>query len=125
MRYAALILPLLLIAVAYGLDLAKILGAHPWWSRDVVLYGALGGGSLAGGVLWLSARPAAWALGFWALAGGGVSVATWGKTQFVASYAEDALAGQLWFFGWIAACLFAVAAATMTGAALARVRLSR
>jgi hypothetical protein len=29
--------------------------------------------------------------------------------RFAASYAEDTLAGQMWFFGWIATALFAAA----------------
>jgi len=37
-------------------------------------------------------------------------VAKYGQTQFAASFAEDAFAGQLWFFGWHATA----AAASLT-----------
>ena len=35
--------------------------------------------------------------------------ATWGKAAFAASYAENGFAGQIWYFGWIAAAAGATA----------------
>ncbi len=75
------------------------LGAHPWWALTVALIGAPIG--LVFGVLLarLALVPSVvLALVALALAYG---VAYYGKTQFAASYAEDAFAGKLWYFGWI------------------------
>lgn len=102
-----------LMAALIAFDVARPLGAHPWWSQQTLLIGAPVGllfATLAG--LRLNALPvlALSAIGL-ALAFG---VAKYGQLQFAASYAEDQLAGQLWHFGWIATGLFA--AATFTAA---------
>jgi len=34
--------------------------------------------------------------------------------RFAASYAENAFAGQMWFFGWHAVCIFAMATIVTT-----------
>ncbi len=110
MRISATALTAVVFGLAYVMDLLKPLGAHPWWSQDVILYGAVPGVVLALAVQWLTARPVAPGVTFGIAASLSFGIATWGKTRFAASYAEDALAGQAWFFGWIATVLFAAAA---------------
>lgn len=75
-------------------------GAHPWWARQTGIIGGVGGA-----VLWLALRragvsPAAQltvaALALLASA----AAAYFGKQVFAASYAENALAGRFWYFGW-------------------------
>lgn len=88
------------------------LGAHPWWAARI---GYIGSG--LGLAVWLglrigglSGRATLLAATAGLLA---AAVLTWfGKTRFAASFAEDALAGRLWFFGSIAvmAAAFAVLA---------------
>ena len=78
------------------------LGAHPWWGFKVAYIGVPIGAVLFGLQL-------VWRAGYVAKAG---LYATFlclaayltyrGKIQFAASYAEDAAAGQMWIFGWIA-----------------------
>ncbi len=48
-----------------------------------------------------------------------LAAATWGKAEFAASFAEDALAGRFWFFGWIGTAAGATALlAALTSLAL-------
>ncbi len=101
----ALIAALIVIGFAL-LGGTKTLGAHPFWSLNVALIGAPIGGLLALG-LFVMTR---W---YWGplvcsviLAAVAYGVAHFGKLRFAASYAEDAFAGQMWFFGWIATALF-------------------
>lgn len=98
--FAGVIIAGLLLAFAY-MGGAASLGAHPWWAFKV---GYLGVG--AGAVLYLvlrAVRLPGWSglLGFGILLLGAIWVTATGKTRFAASYAEDAFAGQMWFFGWI------------------------
>ncbi|WP_461406157.1 hypothetical protein [Falsiruegeria mediterranea] len=104
------VLLLLLAGVATALDLPKMLGAHPWWSVKVIWIGlTIGLGIFAiGAALKLSGRVTS--VGFTVLTIASYAVATLGKTRFAASYAEDAIAGQMWYFGWIATCAFTAAA---------------
>ena len=102
MRYgtafiAAIALPLLL--AQSGLFVR--LGAHPWWAVQVALIGAPIGAVLAL-LPWLNGRRFLIGLGVLVVAG---AVAAYGKTQFAASFAEDAFAGRLWYFGWIGVAL--------------------
>ena len=95
-----LILGLFCAAIPVGLfiyiDGAALFGAHPWWSQSSVLIGAVIGLGLA-----LVTRGRGFAIFAFALLL--ASLATWfGKTQFAASFAEDVMAGRLWYFGWIA-----------------------
>ena len=96
----------LVLAASY-LELFLLLGAHPWWCNSVALIGS-SIGAFAG---FIGRRLAM--TGF--LPGLLASVLTvvafrassFGKTHFAASFAEDMLAGQLWYFGWIATAAFA------------------
>lgn len=113
-----IILPIVLTAIVMSgliaLDIARPLGAHPWWSQKTLMIGAPMG-VIAGALLGYLIGPARalfLALGLLVLA---FATAKYGQTQFAASYAEDALAGKLWYFGWIgtgatlAATLFSAA----------------
>ncbi|MBO9450857.1 hypothetical protein J7426_11345 [Tropicibacter sp. R16_0] len=104
------VLLLLLAGGATALDLPKMLGAHPWWSVKVIWIGLIIGlvGFAVGAGLKLSGRVASG--GFTVLAIASYAVAAVGKTRFAASFAEDAVAGQMWYFGWIATCAFTAAA---------------
>lgn len=89
---------------AYLWGLTQLFGAHPFWAGNVLLIGAP-----IGLILGLTLARTPYAVSLITL-----SVATllsiaatyWGKSTFAASYAEDALAGQFWYFGWIAICAF-------------------
>ena len=79
---------------------AEALGAHPWWAARTGLVGApigLGLFALARAVGLAPGRIAVLALVGFSLA---LASAVLGKQRFVASLAEDALAGRFWFFGW-------------------------
>ncbi len=99
------ILPLALtaaaLAAAYFLDLPKTFGAHPWWSQKVVLIGGGAGLAVAFVLNFLPIKAVIRVALFAGLAVFAYALATYGKTQFAASYAEDAFAGALWYFGWI------------------------
>ncbi|WP_130403112.1 hypothetical protein [Thalassococcus sp. S3] len=110
MRYA---LPIALVMLVFGLahafGLTGLLGAHPFWAGQVLWVGAPLGVVLAF-ALWitpLSALVRTISLGVLTLCA--MALAHLGKTRFVASYAEDVLAGQIWYLGWIATCVFAAA----------------
>jgi hypothetical protein len=93
----------------------EALGAHGYWAAKAGYVGAALG--LAGAVGLAGLQVAGWArLGLAALVLGGAGAsAHFGKLAFVGSYAEDQLAGKLWFFGWFGV----TAGIVMTVAALA------
>jgi hypothetical protein len=105
----ALATTLVLAALAYMLDLPRLGGAHPWWSQKVILIGLLPGLAIAAALSLTGLRKPG-RVGLVAV-GTAVAVAITivGKTRFAASYAEDALAGQMWYFGWIATCALCTA----------------
>jgi hypothetical protein len=90
---------------AYFWNLTQALGAHPFWAEKVLFIGAPIGlivgltFSRIPYVVSIAVLLAATIISF--------GVAHWGKTQFAASYAEDAFAGQMWYFGWFAVCITA------------------
>lgn len=113
----------LLMAALIALDIARPLGAHPWWSQKTLLIGAPIGlilAILAG----LKLRPVPLAITCAIATALAFATAKYGQTQFAASYAEDALAGKLWYVGWIATGVCSAATLTAMGAALTR-RLGR
>jgi hypothetical protein len=88
------------LAAASMAGLPETLGAHPWWAEQSGIVGGIGGA-----VLWLVLRRAG--LSFSALVVLAVSAllasaaaAHFGKQVFAASFAENALAGRFWYFGW-------------------------
>lgn len=98
----------LVVVVAAGwLGIPGMLGAHPIWAMNVVWIGAPIGAVLslilAG---WLRPTPHAVLAG--ALLGLACFAAYSGKSAFAISFGEDALAGRLWFFGWIATSALSV-----------------
>lgn len=105
MTYIAVFaLPVIVALVATLADITPALGAHPWWGIKVIWIGLP-----IGLILAVSAWATGWGrrprlIGFGALTLAAFGLAHFGKTRFAASYAEDALAGQIWYFGWIATC---------------------
>jgi hypothetical protein len=92
----------LVVAAAAALGLFTAFGAHPWWAARVGWTGAGIGALLVLALHAVGVRPAGRTL----LAALALAEAAWiawtGKARFAASYAEDALAGRMWHFGWIA-----------------------
>ncbi|MDJ0824807.1 MAG: hypothetical protein QNJ16_04825 [Rhodobacter sp.] len=96
---ATVIVAAILPLAAAMLGVSQWLGAHPWWAGQTAWVGVAVG--LIIGLL--SVRRTRW----WRI-GVGVALivvsaiaAGYGKAQFAASFAEDAFAGRLWYFGWI------------------------
>jgi len=100
-HFPALIPAALLMALAAQTGVPQSLGAHPWWSMQVIVIGAPAGLLLAA-VAAFSGLAAGPRIALFALiAAGAFAAASWGKVEFAASYAENALAGRFWFLGWI------------------------
>lgn len=98
-------------AAFLGLSLA--LGAHPFWTTSIAVIGAP-----VGAVLGIVLRYGSWSGALPALVGGVLTAVAYGtahlgKTRFAASFAEDAVAGQMWYFGWIATAAFAALTLTL------------
>ena len=92
----------LVVILAANSGLTETLGAHPFWAISVAWIGVPIGLVLALtsktlGVAWLL-RVAFFLLCVVAA----YALAALGKERFAASYAEDRLAGQMWYFGWVA-----------------------
>lgn len=114
----ALIPAALLMAFAAMAGLPLALGAHPWWAAQVIWTGAPAGLLIALLAGW-AGLPGRLRIGLFAvLAAASFAAATWGRIEFAASYAEDALAGRFWFFGWIGT---AAAVAALLSALFAQV----
>ncbi len=110
MRYlTALLATVFCAALAYATNLPHLLGAHPWWSQSVILIGLPIGVILAGIFARTGVGHLTQLLITTGLAGLSFGIATWGKARFAASYAEDVLAGQMWYVGWIATCALTAA----------------
>ncbi len=103
---------LLVLAVIAGVMLAAhwmglwiALGAHPWWSGSATWFGI--GAGLIVAIFTYSLLPKSLkstmiqAATFLVLALVALGVSTYGKAEFVGSYAEDAFAGRLWYLGFI------------------------
>lgn len=98
----------MVIALAY-LGVPRMLGAHPFWAVKVAYIG-IGFGVVIAASFWV------WQGSWWAklavFAGlllASAALTGFGKMRFAASYAEDFLAGRLWYFGWIAVVGFGFA----------------
>ena len=98
-----------LMAMIGALGLASLAGAHPAWSGRVVFIGIPLGLLLA----WTARRTGigrlARLVGYLVMTVFFFGLAAFGKARFVASFAEDELAGTLWYFGWIATAAAATA----------------
>lgn len=114
-QFARITLPFIALlsaaALTYVTGLPQILGAHPWWADKVIVLGVPIGIGLATTAWALRISRPARLIGFSLLTLAAFGIAHSGKLRFAASYAEDMLAGQAWYFGWIATC--ALAAATL------------
>jgi len=94
------------LLAAHWLKVWPMLGGHPFWSASATYLG-LGIGAVVAlfSHLVLTKHPR-WTkllLGvFVALTITGITASTYGKIDFVASYAEDRLAGRIWYYGFIA-----------------------
>lgn len=94
----------LLLAISARLHLPEAFGAHPFWSGQILFVGGvigiLGASAFAvfGSGLRLLIPLALFDTVFFL----GALAAYFGRIEFANSYAENALAGQFWFFGWIA-----------------------
>ena len=95
------------LIVIYLTDQHIQLGAHPIWSDQVLLTGAIAGPILAFAFI---KAPLGLRIGlFGSLTILAAGIAYWGKQQFVASFADDAFAGQMWYFGWHGIFAFGIA----------------
>lgn len=104
------------IFAAYFAGIWPMLGGHPHWSQGVTYIGAAIGVVLFLGV-WLATEKLRWSGKYLAIAIVAVLVvafivSTMGKREFVGSYAENRMAGQIWYYGFTAfiAALFTSAA---------------
>ncbi|MCP4381643.1 MAG: hypothetical protein GY798_09555 [Hyphomicrobiales bacterium] len=79
-----------------------LLGAHPWWAVSVAWIGMPIGALFAAVVLWT--ERARWpATGIALLFGICAAIAAhFGVLEFIASHADNRLAGRVWYCGWIA-----------------------
>ena len=105
------------IAIAgYFSNATQTLGAHPFWADKTILLGTPIGLILG----YYSVRlPYARAIvGLVGLTVVTFAIAHTGKTRFAASFAEDAFAGTMWFFGWHAVVICAIAALFVAAANL-------
>ena len=104
-------LPLAAAILASATGVTQALGAHPWWGQKVIWIGLPTGLILAAIAHTLPIGRLIRVIGFALLSLAAIAVTYIGKTRFAASYAEDALAGQMWYLGWIGIC--ALSAATL------------
>lgn len=91
-----------ILAVATLTGATAALGAHPWWAVQTGLVGTAAGLALYATLRIIGAGPRHIGLGAaFALVVSSLG-AWWGKQAFVASFADSALAGRFWYFGWFA-----------------------
>ena len=115
---------LLFVAHLFGVWVA--LGGHPYWSASATYFGIGIGGAISLLALWLGRdKPslARWLVILFAVVAlVSLGVSTFGKREFVASYAEDRLAGSFWYFGFMAFVggVFATCAQFLAGAGFGR-----
>lgn len=98
---AATVAAAVLVGAGY-LGLSQALGAHPFWAVKVVWIG-IGIGAVLFGLsrFWAASARVKLPIAL-ALLAGSAGVTILGKARFAASYAEDFVAGRMWFLGWMA-----------------------
>ena len=101
---AGLIAALLAGLVLFLTGAPLALGAHPFWAVKVIAIGVPLGAVMF--VALFRLRKMSVLFGSGAMICVAYAVADIGKSRFGASYGDDAFAGQMWFFGWIAICAF-------------------
>ncbi len=100
----------IVVITAANYGVSKDLGAHPFWSVKVAWTGVP-----IGLVLAFLFRRRRWSvrIGLFSVllfvAGYAAHV---GRLRFAASFAEDQLAGQFWYLGWIGVAIFSTALTT-------------
>ena len=104
----------IVVITAANFGMSKLLGAHPFWSVKIAWIGVPLGLLLA-----LLVRRQPWVTRLVAFSAALVAsslAAHFGRLRFAASFADDRLAGQFWFYGWIgvAASVSAFTAALLT-----------
>ena len=114
----AALLPIILVPALHFAGIWIWAGAHPFWSLKGSLIGlAIGLVAFLIAAAFAPRHPSKLtivALGFVGSLIVAAIVALNGKADFVASYAESAFAGRLWFYGYIAAAAaFAASLATL------------
>ena len=98
-----------LVLVAGFLDLADYAGAHPSWSSGVIYIGVPAGIIMAALVKAAGIGRLARLVLYAVFLGLAIWATQAGKARFVESFAEDRLAGQMWYIGWIATAAFGTA----------------
>lgn len=111
---------IVVIAAHYGIP--KSLGAHPFWAIEIAWIGVPIGLVLAFALRALRWRWSTRVLTFLVLLTIAGTAAHQGRLAFAASFAENELAGQLWYTGWIAS---AASAAALLASILTPGRLTR
>ena len=95
----------LALLTAHWVKLWPMLGGHPFWSASATYLGIGTGAAIATISHLILSRYPRWDklhLGiFVSIAIIGITASTYGKIDFVASYAEDRLAGRIWYYGFI------------------------
>jgi hypothetical protein len=113
--FIALAILTAVVALASVAGLPESLGAHPWWAARSGVIGSLIGAAcvVCLRLIGLKTVPLFWIAAFGLALS--AAAAVFGKRAFAASFAESALAGRFWFFGWfgISACVVAVSAAVV------------
>ena len=101
-------------ATAHFIGVWPLLGGHPYWSASASMIGfAIGFAFALPTLIWLvkGRREALIYFAVYvAMAAIAIYVSTVGKREFVGSYAENRLAGQFWYFAFIAFIASSVAA---------------
>jgi len=96
----------LALLVAHWVKVWPILGGHPFWSASATYLGVGIGAVLATLSHFILSKRPSWGKLHLAIlisiAIIGITASTYGKIDFVASYAEDRLAGRIWYYGFIA-----------------------
>ncbi len=90
----------LCLGVLALIGLPETFGAHPFWARQAGILGTLGGLICYALLRFAGIGPVFLALAATAVLTASGLAAHFGKAAFAASYAEDQLAGRLWYFGW-------------------------
>ena len=117
----ALVLTLAATGIFYLVDFTTLAGAHPRWADQLFLSGAALGTIVALIAIQFSFAARSVVLSLVVIAA--YLSASYGKTRFAASFAEDTVAGQMWFFGWHILCIAMIAnVISMTYAQLSRAR---
>ena len=118
---AGLITAVIAAVALYLTGAPALLGAHPQWATSVISIGAPIG--IFGFMALVKTNKTAVMVGSVTLLIVAYVTATVGKSRFGASYGDDALAGQMWHYGWIAICaMFPLALAAIVQWVLSRRR---